>query len=96
MSILLGVVYCRADEEILADAFEALVGAIYLDSGHEAASKFLIGLAEVRGFVEHLVLLYESKSVCWPPAGQSNINVKQKLHVVADLMSVPPMHSLCF
>lgn len=37
----------RADEEVLADAFEALVGAVYLDSGIEAASRFLIGLAEV-------------------------------------------------
>ena len=38
---------CRADEEVLADAFEALVGAVYLDSGIEAASRFLIKLAEV-------------------------------------------------
>lgn len=38
---------CRAEEEVLADAFEALVGAVYLDSGIEAASRFLIGLAEV-------------------------------------------------
>lgn len=43
----MAAVCCRADEEILADAFEALVGAVYLDSGLEAASKFLIGLAEV-------------------------------------------------
>ena len=42
---------CRCDEEILADAFEALVGAIYLDSGIQAASKFVIALAEVRVFL---------------------------------------------
>ena len=42
-----GYACCRADDETLADAFEALVGAIYLDSGLEAASKFIIALAEV-------------------------------------------------
>lgn len=51
MSEHIGAVCCRADEETLADAFEALVGAIYLDSGLEAASKFIIGLAEVRNFL---------------------------------------------
>ena len=56
MTMLVGVVWCRADEEILADAFEALVGAVYLDSGLEAASKFLIGLAEVRDFVECIIV----------------------------------------
>ena len=51
MSEHIGAVCCRADEETLADAFEALVGAVYLDSGFEAASNFLIGLAEVRNLL---------------------------------------------
>lgn len=36
----------RVDEDIIADAFEALVGAIYLDRGLQAASTFVITLAE--------------------------------------------------
>ena len=48
MSEQVATVCCRADEETLADAFEALAGAVYLDSGLEAASKFLIELAAVR------------------------------------------------
>jgi len=35
------------DEDVIADAFEALVGAIYLDRGLQAASTFVITLAEV-------------------------------------------------
>ena len=38
---------CRVDEDVIADAFEALVGAIYLDRGFQAASNFVITLAEV-------------------------------------------------
>ena len=34
---------------MLADAFEALVGAIYLDAGLKAATKFCIDVAEVHG-----------------------------------------------
>lgn len=34
----------RTKSNILADAFEALVGAIYLDRGYEAAKKFLLPL----------------------------------------------------
>lgn len=45
----------RCDEDLLADAFEALVGAIYLDSGLQAASKFVIALAnEVMGLENEL------------------------------------------
>lgn len=40
-------VHCRVDEDVIADAFEALVGAIYLDKGLKAASDFIIKLAEV-------------------------------------------------
>lgn len=40
--------FSRINEEVLADAFEALVGAIYLDRGLQAASKFIIALAEVQ------------------------------------------------
>lgn len=36
----------RVDEDVIADAFEALVGAIYLDRGLQAASTFVITLAE--------------------------------------------------
>ena len=35
------------DEDVIADAFEALVGAIYLDRGLQASSTFVITLAEV-------------------------------------------------
>ena len=37
----------RINEEVVADAFEALVGAIYLDKGLQAARKFIIELAQV-------------------------------------------------
>src|SRR3989344_8599077 len=33
---------CRARQYILANAFEALVGAIYLDKGYEAAKEFVV------------------------------------------------------
>ena len=40
-------VICRVEDDTIADAFEALVGALYLDRGLQAATKFLIDLAEV-------------------------------------------------
>jgi len=42
------------DEDVIADAFEALVGAIYLDRGLQAASTFVITLAEVRNQASHV------------------------------------------
>ncbi len=45
-----GVLCCRVDEDVVADAFEALVGAVYLDRGLQAASDFVVKLAEVRAF----------------------------------------------
>lgn len=68
------LVSCRADEEVLADAFEALVGAVYLDSGIEAASRFLIGLAEVSAVctllqlscTEHCQSAFTKPAACQP------------------------------
>lgn len=39
--------YCRVSPEVQADAFEALVGAIYLDRGLQMATRFLTRIAEV-------------------------------------------------
>lgn len=36
----------RRNESILADCVEAIIGAVYLDQGFEAAGKFIIGLFE--------------------------------------------------
>ena len=52
--------FSRINEEVLADAFEALVGAIYLDRGLQAASKFIIALAEVQSACR-LVCLHTKK-----------------------------------
>ena len=38
---------CRVYDDVLADTFEALVGALYLDSGMQAASDFVLRVAEV-------------------------------------------------
>lgn len=39
--------WCRIMPDVIADAFEALVGAIYLDKGFKVATEFLIRVAEV-------------------------------------------------
>ena len=46
---------CRVDEDVIADAFEALVGAIYLDRGLQAASTFVITLAEVHNMANNFI-----------------------------------------
>lgn len=46
------------DEDVIADAFEALVGAIYLDRGLQAASNFVITLAEVHNQSLHVYWLH--------------------------------------
>lgn len=44
----------RARQQILANAFEALIGAIYLDKGYEAANKFIHDsiLSKLEGILE--------------------------------------------
>ena len=57
---------CRVDEDVIADAFEALVGAIYLDRGLQAASTFVITLAEVHNisnkFITCVLAAWKSSS----------------------------------
>ena len=49
----------RSRPSILADAFEALIAAIYLDGGIEAARKFVLGFIEKRLHEESPELLYK-------------------------------------
>ena len=39
--------WCRVGDDVVADAFEALVGAIYFEKGLQVASKFVLSIAEV-------------------------------------------------
>ena len=39
--------WCRVGHEVVADAFEALVGAVYIENGLQVASKFVLSIAEV-------------------------------------------------
>ena len=48
-------------DSILSDAFEAVIGAIYLDSGLEEASHFIH--AYVLSDIEHKKLYYDSKTI---------------------------------
>ncbi len=51
----------RKRKSILSDAFEAVIGAIYLDGGYEAAESFVHRF--VLNDVDHMTLFYDSKTI---------------------------------
>ena len=51
----------RTRDSILSDAFEALIGAIYLDGGFANAKKFVLRF--VMNDLEHKTLFYDSKTI---------------------------------
>ena len=51
----------RERESIIADAVEAIIGAIYLDGGLEQAKKFIHGF--VLNDLDHKRLFYDAKSI---------------------------------
>lgn len=51
----------RNRDSIVSDAFEALIGAIYLDGGYEYAKEFIVKFA--LNDIEHKKLFYDSKTV---------------------------------
>lgn len=51
----------RGRESITSDAFEAVIGAIFLDGGFASAKEFILG--HVLDDVEHKQLFYDSKTI---------------------------------
>ncbi len=63
----------REKPSILSDAFEALIGAIYLDGGYDAAERFIDSF--VIGRIEELTLLRDGKSLIQAYVQQSSDQV---------------------
>ena len=51
----------RERDSILSDAFEALIGAMYLDGGFTSAKEFVLKF--VLSDIEHKKLFYDSKTI---------------------------------
>ncbi len=51
----------RSRDSLISDATEALIGAIFLDGGFEAAREFVLGF--ILNDIEHKKLFYDSKTV---------------------------------
>lgn len=51
----------RKRKSILSDAFEAVIGAVYLDGGYAAAETFIRRF--VLADIEHMTLFYDSKTI---------------------------------
>jgi ribonuclease III len=69
---------------ILADAFEALIGAIYLDQGYEAANKFITDrlLSKLKNILEN-ELYIDAKSK-FQEIAQSKVGVTPSYHVLEE------------
>ncbi len=83
----------RAREVILANAIEALIGAIYLDAGYEAAKKFVAGfvMTHLEEVLRHNLYL-DAKSLL-----QEKIQEKLKLTPTYRVMeAVGPDHAKVF
>ncbi len=63
----------REKPSILSDTFEALIGAIYLDGGYDAAERFIDSF--VIGKIEELALLRDGKSLIQAYVQQSSDQV---------------------
>ena len=60
----------RHRESITSDAMEALIGALYLDGGFEAAHAFIHRF--VLSDLENKILFYDSKTVLWNMSSKGN------------------------
>lgn len=82
----------RGRESILADLFEAIIGAIYLDGGLEAAKKFLF-----RNFTSHIEIILKTPLRNWKALLQDFCQKKyQQTPVYHVLQASGPDHSKIF
>ena len=65
----------RNRDSIISDAFEALIGAIYLDGGMDAASKFIHNF--VLNDIEHKQAFYDSKTILQERVDATNLGKVQ-------------------
>ncbi len=80
----------REKPSILSDAFEAVIGAIYLDGGYEAAEQFIDTF--VVGQIDELALLRDGKSLIQAYVQKTNEDV---LSYKTEAVSGPD-HMKCF